>query len=258
MIFFHGHRFAIFAFVFLVSSCRNGEATDDYIINFEGKDFVCALEEGYEYHHVLECYSSDRYKLIMSYAGEVKHGPLNIYFPNDSLYIEAKNVNGKLEGEWKEYSETGKLKSYSYLVDNIEFYSKSLDTARNEFVGKLPVEMSVNRLADSTELYFKLLYSNLDVFYTGATFEYRLDQNRIVRFNTSSETNNLKLKLPRTFNGEIDIAFIELDTGYLFQAGEEMTVLVDSAHTDIKLIGNITSDEGNLEILKSHLRKGRK
>lgn len=156
-------------------SCRNGEVIDDYIINFEGKDFVCVLEEGYEYYYVFECYLLDCYKLIMFYVGEVKYGLVNIYFLNDFLYIEVKNVNGKLEGEWKEYFEIGKFKFYSYFVDNIEFYSKFLDMVRNEFVGKLFVEMSVNCLVDSIEFYFKLLYFNFEVFYIGVIFEYRLD-----------------------------------------------------------------------------------
>lgn len=70
--------------------------------------------------------------------------------------------------------------------------------------------------------------------------------------------NNLKFKLLKIFNGEIDIFFIELDMGYLFQVGEEMIVFVDSVYMDIKFIGNIILDEGNFEILKSYFRKGRK
>jgi len=247
---------AIIGFVLPLSGCTDPSNQSDYQIYFEGRDYDCDIDEnGYEYYHILECYSKDSFKLVASFAGNIFHGPIRSYYPNGSLHIEAKNVDDKLEGEFIEYTEDKELKTYTYVVKDIEFYSKSIDTLKKEFIGKLPVEMEVKRLVDSTELYFSLLYSNLKVFYTGCVFNYDLDEERRIEFTTTSETNKVRLKLPRTFVGEVDVEFLELDTGYMFQAFEQMSVIVDSSHSGIKLIGNVTSDEENLKILKEHLLK---
>lgn len=65
-------------------------------------------------------------EVVTYYEGNRKHGPFEAYYPEHPKYgkvkaIEATYVNGKLEGEMLEYSETGsKIKSTPYKNDKKE------------------------------------------------------------------------------------------------------------------------------------------
>ena len=239
--------------IFLLSSCDNPQLPMiNFQVNFDGKDFACEFLKSEKEYSLLRCSSNDQYQLYVEYINRVKHGSFRIVYPDNSLFIEGVHVNGKKEGIWKEYFENGELKSFSYAIQDIEFYNKSYDENGNNYSGLLPVEMNQYNYKDSTELEFILAYSNLDTFYTGGVFKYRLDEERRIEHSKSSEANRLRLKIPKSFQGEINIDFLELDTSYYFWGGDELLVKVDSLHSNIELFDNILSTLKNIDIINTH------
>lgn len=251
---------AFLTFISIFSGCQiqKSQKEIDFEINFEGKNYICNLKEEHGIYHFLECTSLDSFRLLLGYVGNRKQGPLHIYFPNDSLYIEGMFVDDKRDGIWKEYADNGDLESFSYIIQDTVFYSKSFSLPGQKFIGQMPVEMKVERLVDSTELEFVLAYSNLDTFYTGGVFTYRLDENRRIEYTKVSKTNALKLKIPKSYSGEIKIEFMELDTTYGFMGAEKFRVIVDSSHSDVVLLDNVLSKEENIKLFREHSRKLKK
>lgn len=242
---------------FLLINCHRSEKFNSIEVNFEGRDFTCNLKNEYDKYNLLECVSEDNYLLILGYVGDVKHGPLSLYFPDSSIYIEGMFAMGKQEGVWKEFAKDGELKSFSYVIQDVEFYSKAYNIKDDRFIGHLPVLMETRDLGDSTQIEFILAYSNLDTFFTGGVFNYKIDKDGLMEYSTTSETNTLSFKVPKAYSGTIDVDFLELDTSYSFMGGEELRVIVDSNHSKIELLDNVLSEENNLKIFIEHFEQGK-
>ncbi len=122
---------------------------------FTGRGFLEGdKKEGTWYYF----YDTGELKQEIEYMKGIEHGIYKFFSKDGKLLISSTNVNGLLNGEWREYYEDGQLKEIGKYNNNeyspIDFWDQEGNQLLKNGTGKRIEEYGANALIDIYEQYY--------------------------------------------------------------------------------------------------------